>query len=238
METVNVNKFTKGSQCSVGEVYDAVSELCTTKECPPFPDVTHGQALGNMATLSSWRVVKCDRGFGLNQAGRRIQCQSSFQWSSIPKCLRDISNIALNKHANMSSVSGDPTRTPSLGVDGNTNQDLGIGKSCFHTGAESNPWWYVDFGALYCLQNATLYNRMDHNQDKRAHDVTIKIGINYTSLVIADQIPQLHSVHHVVFQNNTTAQFLKVSITSSPSVVNDILHLCEVQVFGYLAPCD
>ncbi|KAL4223746.1 hypothetical protein ACF0H5_017212 [Mactra antiquata] len=141
-------------------------------------------------------------------------------------------NVALKKPASMSSSSLD--RVASRAVDGNTNQDFFDGNSCFHTLVEANPWWRVDLGNDYYIAYAVLYNRMDNNQDIRAHDVVVKVGPNITSLLTIEYIPGvLPAIHKVHMPYMQTAKYLEVSIQSLTNSDNETFHLCEIEVFGY-----
>ncbi len=65
-------------------------------------------------------------------------------------------NVALGRPAQQSSTFAwaGPATGPASGVDGK----LG---SPFHTDNEQSPWWQVDLGRSYALQEVRVFNRMD-----------------------------------------------------------------------------
>jgi hypothetical protein len=66
-------------------------------------------------------------------------------------------NIALNKPAQQSSISGwSKTNDAQGAVDGIKNGSFG-----FHTNNEKNPWWQVDLQSLASLNEIRVFNRMD-----------------------------------------------------------------------------
>lgn len=69
------------------------------------------------------------------------------------------SNVALNKTTRQSSIYAD-TVVSNRAVDGNTNGDWNQSSvSC--TNSEENPWWEVDLGSNYYIDNINLWNRID-----------------------------------------------------------------------------
>jgi Skp family chaperone for outer membrane proteins len=66
--------------------------------------------------------------------------------------------LSLGKPARQSSTGYGGTAQ--LAVDGNTDGNYFSG-STTHTNHEKNPWWEVDLGAVYKLENVLVYNRTD-----------------------------------------------------------------------------
>ena len=75
---------------------------------------------------------------------------SSFPLSAAPV------NLALGKPTTQSSVyQGNPIYTGSHGVDSGKSDS-----SMFHTNDDAMPWWEVDLGRVFAIDNVTLYNRV------------------------------------------------------------------------------
>ena len=69
-----------------------------------------------------------------------------------------LANLSLKKPARQSSTGYGGTAQ--LAVDGNTDGNY-LSGSTTHTNDEKNPWWEVDLGAAYKLENVLVYNRID-----------------------------------------------------------------------------
>lgn len=69
-----------------------------------------------------------------------------------------LAKLSLGKSARQSSTGYGGTAQ--LAVDGNTDGNYPSG-STTHTNHEKNPWWEVDLGAVYKLENVLVYNRID-----------------------------------------------------------------------------
>ena len=69
-----------------------------------------------------------------------------------------MTNVALGKKAFQSTMSG--IGTASKAVDGSTNTFY-FSSGCTHTMSESDPWWQVDLGAEYSVEEVMLTNRGD-----------------------------------------------------------------------------
>ncbi|XP_053402701.1 uncharacterized protein LOC123542150 [Mercenaria mercenaria] len=146
-------------------------------------------------------------------------------------------NVALGKQTAMSSVSNG--RDGAKGVDGNTNEDIDEG-SCFHTdtGIEHtgtlNPWWRVDLEAMFHIVNVTLFNRIDGcgtlGCGYRASNLRLSMGTTLESMNIVDTVPdQIKDIHTFSFPEGKQARYVQVTLEGQKK----ILHLCEVQVFGF-----
>ena len=74
--------------------------------------------------------------------------------------LVNVPNVAEGKATEMSSVKG--IYDGSKGVDGNTDQNLDTGHSCFETtDTPVPPWWRVDLSEVNIIITVVLYNRLD-----------------------------------------------------------------------------
>jgi len=74
-----------------------------------------------------------------------------------------LAKLSLGKPARQSSTGHGGTAQ--LAVDGNTDGNYGSG-STTHTNHEKNPWWEVDLGAAYKLENVLVYNRTDARPER------------------------------------------------------------------------
>ena len=73
-------------------------------------------------------------------------------------------NLALGKPAAQSSTSQwsvdpDPSKDARAGNNGRTNSGR-----FFHTSSENRPWWQVDLGADYLVENVRIYNRRRYQE--------------------------------------------------------------------------
>lgn len=69
-------------------------------------------------------------------------------------------NLALHKPANQSSSYSHGMGLAGNAVDGNTDGNWSNG-SVTHTPQETQPWWEVDLGSNYDLQQIRIWNRTD-----------------------------------------------------------------------------
>src|ERR1035437_1795824 len=93
-------------------------------------------------------------------------------------------NLAIHRPAAQSSTYGNDARfAASNGVDGNKYDS-----SLFHTTEEDGPWWEVDLGADYAIDNVILYNRVGCCQE-RVHGLQVLLssdGVNYLLIYTHD----------------------------------------------------
>ena len=59
-------------------------------------------------------------------------------------------------------------------MDGNTSGDH-MRKTCTHTTGEDDPWWRVDLGSSYLVNQVVVYNRVDCCSG-RLRNMEIRIG--------------------------------------------------------------
>jgi putative heme-binding domain-containing protein len=65
--------------------------------------------------------------------------------------------------------------TASKAIDGNTSGNWGEGGQTHTQENTSNPWWQVDLGAGYPIQQVVVYNRTDGGLGKRLSGFTLKV---------------------------------------------------------------
>lgn len=140
-------------------------------------------------------------------------------------------NLALNKRAKMSSVyaQGPQWDNPQGGVDG--KKDGGWG---FHTAEEQNPWWEVDLGASYSLNEVRIFNRMDCCRERTR---TLRVNLSND-----DRNWQTAYVHNgsdfggidgnpLRVPLNVQARFVRVQLNE-----RNYLHLDEIEVYSSGSP--
>lgn len=76
-------------------------------------------------------------------------------------------NVAKGKRAYMSSNHTEP-QDAGRGVDDNMT-------SFFHTGLDSNPWWYVDLGSVFEIIEVRVFNRISKDN---SGNVTFLLAID------------------------------------------------------------
>ena len=132
-------------------------------------------------------------------------------------------NLAANRPAAQSSTYGnDPNYAASKGVDGQKYDS-----SMFHTAEEDGPWWEVDLGASYAIDNVILYNRVGCCQD-RVSGLQVLLssdGLNYMLVYTHDNYAFRDRRVDV---GGLTARFVRVQLSN-----RGYLHLQEVEVYQY-----
>ena len=133
-------------------------------------------------------------------------------------------NVALKKEAAESSI-GD-NAPASRAVDGNSDGDW-VNGSVSHTTQEDNPWWQVDLGKSYAINQIRIWNRTD-GWDDRLNNFTVSIlDSNKREVWVKAKniVPRPALLLNVGL---ISGRFVKVQINSA----NAILQLAEVQVFA------
>ncbi len=155
----------------------------------------------------------------------------------------DGSNVALNKTATQSSTSSQYGASASAAVNGNTDGTLSTTNVTHTAGGEQEPWWQVDLGASYRINQINVWNRTNCCGDRLSdYHIFIK-DTPFTGSTIS----ALQSETGVVDLHETTQPNPNTTIyTELKSLVgryvriqkNDgtALSLAEVEVFGYLEP--
>lgn len=146
-------------------------------------------------------------------------------------------NVALGKTATGSSV-WEAASSADKVVDGITN--LGHPNQ-FHSGSgDRYPWWQVDLGQVYLIQEIVIWNRVDCCQT-RLRDITVQIK-GPGDIVLFETVVNPGNVLNnpptiTITPPVTPGQFVRVSRT--PDEVNltgddqYLLQLAEVEVFGH-----
>ena len=134
-------------------------------------------------------------------------------------------NIALSKVTEQSSGFGPSERA----VDGDTNGDWN-GNSVTHTNTQNNPWWKVDLGAEYNINQITIYNRIYCCTDRLIGAKVYVGNINsispndYTLVGTPLQDLQVQQINNL----NAVGRYVFIYLEG----VDKILSLAEVEVYG------
>ncbi|XP_053375208.1 uncharacterized protein LOC128547225 [Mercenaria mercenaria] len=143
----------------------------------------------------------------------------------------DVTNVALRKTAEMSTINQEHLFDESLGIDGISDQYM-LKESCFETAEEDNPWWRVDLFDIYVIFLVRLYNRLDCCSDS-AYDVQLRTGPSLDTMAEAVFVEgQIEDVQNIVLPVNTEARLIELIRKGW-----GFFHLCEVEVFGKKAEC-
>ncbi|XP_055956473.1 multiple epidermal growth factor-like domains protein 10, partial [Patella vulgata] len=157
-----------------------------------------------------------------------------------------VTNVAYNKPTNQSSTyvgfSGDTRSLPSHAVDGNTDNHW-EGEHCTHTADNTgSDWWCVDLQQIYNIDSIKLFNR-DRFQE-RLSGFEIKIssgdqcnesGFNSATSCHNDTSPTAQSIYNIEScdqQQSISARTVFISVN------NEVVTLCEVQIFSDPIQCN
>lgn len=136
-------------------------------------------------------------------------------------------NIALNRLALQSSVWHENNGAdPNKAVNG-----VKDGKYSFHTALEKNPWWQVDLGRLYSIDEVHVYNRLDAASN-RAYHFMIKVSQDNISWKIVyerkgESFGGINGSPAIISLAEVSAVYLRIELDGE-----NYLHLDEVEVYG------
>ena len=154
-----------------------------------------------------------------------------------------LSNIALDGIATQSSTYGNGNAA--LAIDGNTQGSSAWSADLQHTNAESQPWWQIDLGGEYAIEELKIFNRSDGFQARlnNYHVLVSKNAFENRSLddLLLDNTvtSQIFSIEASIQENisiNTDARYVRIQLSNS-----GILHMAEVEIIGCFlqsSPCD
>ncbi|MEM7331349.1 MAG: discoidin domain-containing protein [Chloroflexota bacterium] len=178
-------------------------------------------------TLNSWSIEICTGG------GQPATPTPIPQPTSTPIPVADNLCLIGTTSQSSTSYSGDS----SLACDGNRDGAYSNG-SVTHTSSESNPWWEVDLGRIYVLQQLKIFNRTDCCGDRLSNFYVFISDDPFSSTDLNTTLNQ-NSVDSFFFDGNVDAlayaftqqsgRYVRIQSTSS-----DPLSLAEVEVYGSL----
>ncbi|XP_072000060.1 fucolectin-like [Engystomops pustulosus] len=147
-------------------------------------------------------------------------------------------NLALHGRPTMSSIYKD-TDWGYLGmavnaIDGNPDTDLYHG-SCFHTHRELSPWWRVDLLESYTIHYITITNRDAYGS--RINGAEILVGDSLTNngnsnprCALVTSLPDGGTQTYAC--GAMVGRYVNIVLAGQ----TEVLHLCEVQIFGEQSP--
>ncbi|MGJ8653423.1 MAG: Ig-like domain-containing protein [Opitutaceae bacterium] len=135
-------------------------------------------------------------------------------------------NIALAGLATQSSTDFDGV--PSRAIDGDTNGSYGQ-DSVTHTTDEAQPWWRVDLGTAYAIDEIVIWNRSG-STSIRLIDFDVFILDGGDSIVWSSYQANSPDPSVSLLPAGTTGQHVMVQLRGT-----EALSLAEVQIFGNLA---
>ena len=134
-------------------------------------------------------------------------------------------NLALNKATSQSSEGWGGVS--SRAVDGNTSGNWND-SSVTHTGYDNQPWWQVDLGASYSINNVELWNRTDCCGERLANFNVILLDANQSVVSTVNYPGQVGTSTTINISGN--ARYVKVQLLGT-----NYLSLAEVKVWGTTA---
>ena len=154
----------------------------------------------------------------------------------------DLFNIVQGKPTYQSTTISNVNGGSGNAADGITNTDYNIG-SCTMTASENSPWWKVDLGGRYRIQEIVIYNRADCCSD-RIDGFMVHVGSTGTSNdpVCGDPLNSsgfIHGSKHIKCRPAAGsaggtggwryASFISIHHPSRPSA--KVLSVCEVKAY-------
>nr|XP_029537549.1 uncharacterized protein LOC115142234 [Oncorhynchus nerka] len=147
-------------------------------------------------------------------------------------------NLALWGKATQSDLVDNPYNGwshASNAIDGNRDSHFYHG-SCTHTDSQTNPWWRVDLLDTYIVTSVTITNRGDcchtniNGAEIRIGKSLQDNGIHNTLAGVITSIPAGRSLT-LSWNKGIEGRYVAVVLPKTSTLV-----LCEVEVYGYLAP--
>ncbi len=133
-------------------------------------------------------------------------------------------NLALNGIATQSSI--DYQGAPSRAIDGNTNGNWS-GGSITHTANENNPWWQVDLGVNYTIDDIIIFNRTDSCCADRLTYFTVSVINTNGATTFSQSYAEYPNPSLTVNANGAIGSIIKIQLNST-----NPLSLAEVEVYG------
>ncbi|XP_074540319.1 uncharacterized protein LOC141801242 [Halichoeres trimaculatus] len=145
-------------------------------------------------------------------------------------------NVALHGKATQSHRYGHYFGDANSAIDGNRNSDFSAG-SCAHTIEMTNPWWRVDLLHRYVITSVVITNRADCCPEKII-GAEVHIGDSLEDNGIANPLAAV--ISEVSFRSSVSLKVENDMVGRYVTIVlpgpDKTLTLCEVEVYGYLAP--
>jgi hypothetical protein len=139
-----------------------------------------------------------------------------------------LTNFAYRKFATQSSDY--ENGVASKAVDGNTDGHWGS-NSVTHTGNASNPWWQVDLGATYNVNQIQIWNRTDCCSE-RLNNLKVLVksspGAAWEWFVPGLQRYNPNQRYPLIFSGNKQVRYVMIQLE-----LTGFLSLAEVKVLGY-----
>jgi len=139
-------------------------------------------------------------------------------------------NLALSGTATQSST--DYGGVPERAIDDNTNGAYN-GDSVTHTATEAQPWWQVDLGDSYDIDDIVIWGRTDICCQGRLSDYDVFIFDSSDTLVWSDYQADYPDPSVTLNPGGITGQYVVVQLRGT-----NALSLAEVEVYGdEVSPC-
>ncbi|MEI6892643.1 MAG: family 43 glycosylhydrolase [Pontiella sp.] len=137
----------------------------------------------------------------------------------------DRENLALNGTAVQSSTEyeGDASRA----IDGDTNGAYAEG-SVTHTTTEAQPWWELDLGGPYSINEIIVWGRTDSAFKERLSEYDVTLLDSASNAVWSSDQMNYPDPSVTLEPNGATGQYVRVQLRGT-----NALSLAEVQVFGF-----
>jgi len=125
-----------------------------------------------------------------------------------------VENLALKRPTQQSSTAENGAASAKRAVDGDTNGDFKKG-SVSHTNFEENPWWQVDLGADFAVEEVRIWNRTD-NSEERLTDFRVILSLTpaFATQAVTTSVgfEDVDSVSTMLIRNNGTWGYLRLPV--------------------------
>ncbi|MEM9141477.1 MAG: Ig-like domain-containing protein [Bacteroidota bacterium] len=146
-----------------------------------------------------------------------------------------LSNVAPGGTASQSSTYGDGEA--SIAIDGNTTGTSPWSADLQHTNNEASPWWQIDLGAEYTLDELKIHNRTDGFQSRLSNFYVFVSDAPFPDGVGLDDLTGDTGLYSLFFSGeagleeimtlNAQGRYLRIQLSG-----NGILHMAEMEILG------
>lgn len=182
--------------------------------------------VGTLSSSStSWELATINA--NLNAGSQQIELRDTENTAELDVDSLNISggNLAYGKVATQSSTNF--AGVASRAVDGDTSGNWG-GLSVTHTQNESNPWWEVELGSEYAIDDIVVWNRTDACCSNRLSDFVVSVINDHGQASFTEYFANTPNPSITVDALGSVGSRIRIELIGT----NAVLSLAEVEVYG------